>query len=192
MKNKTVINYVCEVNYPNTSAYSIHVVKMCDAFSKFTYLNLFVPSSKYSFTKIKQDYNLKNKFNLKTIFNKKKKINFINKIFFSLKILMDEGKKKNVKHLYISRSVIFAIISCLLKKKTILEIHHNLTGLTKLIFYSLKYLGFLNDLKFIFIHKNLLKIFKVKTNKFICLDDAVDINDFKTFKNSRKFKKTCV
>ncbi len=187
-----IINYVCEVNYPNTSAYSIHVVKMCDAFSKFSSINLYVPSSKYSLNKIKNYYNLKNKFNLKCIFKKKIKINFINKIYFSLKILNQEKRKKNVNHLYVSRSIIFAIISSILGKKTILEIHHNLTGLTKILFYVLKFFGLINGLKYIFIHKNLIEIFKVKKNDYICLDDAVDINDFKNFKKTKKLKKTCV
>ncbi len=183
---------MCEVDYPNTSAYSIHVVKMCDAFSNYTNLNLFVPSSANAFNKIKKNYNLKNKFNFKTIFKKKKKINFISKINFSLKILNQERYKKNVQHLYVSRSIIFAIFSTILRKKTILEIHHNLTGFTKIIFYSAKLLGLLNNLKYIFIHKNLLKIFKVKKNDYICLDDAVNIEDFKKYKKPKKLKKTCV
>jgi len=76
LKKKFIINYVCEVNYPNTSAYSIHVMKMCDAFSKFYNLNLFVPYSKNSFKNLKIDYKLKNKFNLIKIFHRKKKIKF--------------------------------------------------------------------------------------------------------------------
>ena len=31
------INYIAELNLPSTSAYSIHVMKMCDAFTKLGY-----------------------------------------------------------------------------------------------------------------------------------------------------------
>ena len=33
-KIKPKIYYISELNLPNTSAYSIHVMKMCEAFSK--------------------------------------------------------------------------------------------------------------------------------------------------------------
>ena len=42
-----------------------------------------------------------------------------------------------------------------------------------------------------FIHKNLVKIFKPLKNSYICLDDAVDINDFKKIKSNYKTK-TCI
>ena len=94
---------------------------------------------------------------------------------------------------YMFQEVLFLVLfPQFLEKKTILEIHHNLTGLTKILFYVLKFLGLINNLKYIFIHKNLLEIFKVRKNDYICLDDAVNINDFKNFKKSKKLKKTCV
>ena len=34
IKNKYIINYGCEVNYPNTSAYALYVAKMCDALAE--------------------------------------------------------------------------------------------------------------------------------------------------------------
>ena len=44
-QKKRLINYVCEVNYPNTSAYGIHVLKMCDALkSKNSNVNLISPN----------------------------------------------------------------------------------------------------------------------------------------------------
>ncbi len=192
MKKKFIINYVCEVNYPNTSAYSIHVMKMCDAFSKFYNLNLFVPYSKNSFKNLKIDYKLKNKFNLIKIFHRKKKLNFLNKIFFSFKILKKNKNKLNLKSLYVSRSIVFAIICSIFKKNIILELHHNLSGLTKVLYYTLIYFGILNNIKYIFIHKNLVKNFNVKKTKYICLDDAVDVDDFKTSKKTNKLKNTCV
>ncbi len=192
MKKKFIINYVCEVNYPNSSAYSIHVMKMCDAFSKFCDLNLFVPSSTNSFRSLKIDYKLKNKFNLIKIFDRRKNLNFFEKILFSLKILRKNENKLNLKSFYISRSIVFAIVCNFYKKNIILELHHNLSGLTKFLYYTLSYTGLLNNIKYIFIHKNLIKSFNLNKTKYICLDDAVDINDFKGSKKINKIKNTCV
>ena len=69
------INYVCEVNYPNTSAYAIHVAKMCNALANENQkVNLIVPHSAFDIKKISNDFNLNNNFNLISIFKKKKKI----------------------------------------------------------------------------------------------------------------------
>ena len=47
MKEKTYIYYVSELNLPSKSAYSIHVMKMCEAFSKLGFnINLFVINHK--------------------------------------------------------------------------------------------------------------------------------------------------
>ena len=41
------IHYVSELNIPNKSAYSIHVIKMCEAFKKLGFkTNLFTIKSK--------------------------------------------------------------------------------------------------------------------------------------------------
>ena len=100
--------------------------------------------------------------------------------------------KNYSKSLYVSRSIIFAILSSFYKKNIILELHHNLSGLTKIFYYLLKYLGLLNNIKYIFIHKNLAKHFKIKKPNYICLDDAVDLNDFNIKKTYQKHKNTCV
>ena len=43
MKEKNKIYYVAELNLPSKSAYAIHVMKMCEAFSKLKYdVNLFL------------------------------------------------------------------------------------------------------------------------------------------------------
>ncbi len=167
-------------------------MKMCEAFSKFCSLNLFVPSCKNSFRKLKEDYKLKSKFNLIKVFNRKKNLNFFNKILFSLEILKKNENKINLKNLYISRSIVFAIICSLYNKNIILELHHNLSGLTKTLYYTLRFLGLLNNIKYIFIHKNLIKNFRVNKANYICLDDAVDVDDFKTNKKVKKLKNTCV
>lgn len=195
MKKKLNINYICEVNYPNTSAYSIHVIKMCDNFkNNSSKVNLFVPNCLVKYPVIRKKYNLKNKFNIKSIFKKPLNLNFLLRIIYTFKIFNYLSKNKdNDKHeLFISRSIIFALIASLKKFKIILELHHNLTGLTKIFFLIFNFFGFPKNLKFILIHKNLNKIFRFNNSDFICLDDAVDINDFKISRRKGYYKNTCV
>ncbi len=193
-QKKTAINYVCEVNYPNSSAYGIHVLKMCDALkNKHTVINLFAPSITLSDYNLKKKYKINNTINFISVFKKIISLNFFTRAIFSLKILMKNNLnyKEFEKHFYLSRSVVFALFGCILNKKVILEIHHELSGITKIIFFLIKKLGFLKNLKYIFIHKNLNKIFKIPKGSYICLDDAVNIKDFKNIKNTVK-KNTCV
>ena len=85
-KTKLTINYISELNFPSKSAYSIHVMKMCEAFSKLGYsTNLYTINSK-NFKKIFNDYNIKYKFNIFSVFKKFNKLNFFLRIIFSIKI----------------------------------------------------------------------------------------------------------
>ena len=193
MKNKTIVNYVCEVNYPSSSAYGIHVLKMCNALVKnTTTVNLFTPNISISNLKLKKNYNIKNKFNLIKIFREKTKINFLSRILFSIKILRNSLAKSNSnRSFFLSRSVLFSLFASLLKRKVILELHHDLSGFTKFIFFFMKKIGFLKDLKYIFIHRNLIKKIKPSKKSYICLDDAVDVTDF-NIKNKIIKNKTCI
>ena len=60
-KFKPKIYYISELNLPNKSAYSIHVMKMCEAFSELKYsVDLFTIKS-LNLKKIFNTYNIKNK-----------------------------------------------------------------------------------------------------------------------------------
>jgi len=192
LKKKININYICEVNYPNTSAYSIHVMKMCDAFAKQNKVKLFVPSSNISYKNLISHYNIKNKIDLISIYKKKIDLNFIFRFLFAIKILNKIKKEDKNKNIYISRSIIFSFIASIFNKNIILELHHKFTGFTKILFKFLSFFGFLENLKYIFIHKNLKKYIPLNKKNFLTLDDAVDIKDFKQDKISKKIKNTCV
>ena len=65
------INYFAEIFLPSKSAYSIHVMKMCDAFSNNkinTHLHVFDLRGK---EKILKKYNCKNKFKISSYSIKK-------------------------------------------------------------------------------------------------------------------------
>lgn len=184
------INYICEVNYPSTSAYGLHVIKMCDSlYEPNIQINLIAPNISCDFSKLKNIYNIKNKFKTISIFKTKIKINLISRIFFSIKILSSFKCKNNV---FISRSVIFSFIAAILKKKNILELHHELTGFTKFFYHFICFFKLDKYLQYIFIHKNLIKNFNSTKNVSLCLDDAVDLNDYLIKKKNKRFKNTCV
>ena len=116
MSNQNTINfyYIAEFSIPSKSAYSIHVLKMCDNIQDLNYkLNLIIPNCRSKFINIKNNYNLKNNFKIISIF-KNARINFIKRIIFSLfsAIIV----KKNSPNLVITRSLISSFFLTLLKK----------------------------------------------------------------------------
>ena len=130
--SKLKIFYISELNLPSKSAYSIHVIKMCEAFSQIGYsTNLFTINAKNS-TKIFKSYNVKYKFQINSVFNSPLQLNLLLRFLFSFKILM---KDLNDQSIIISRSIIFALIASIYKKNVILELHHEITGFSKFLYY---------------------------------------------------------
>ena len=181
MNNNKILNYICEVNYPSTSAYSIHVAKMCDAFADKHYqVNLFTPFNNLKVNQFKKKYNLKNNIKIISIFKNKRNLNFIFRIIFSLKIIKII-KKKKIKHSFLSRSVISSLILSIYGYKNILELHHQLQGFSKYFYLFTGFLKLQKKISYIFLHKNLIKKFISNFDqKYLCLDDAVDISNFKS------------
>ena len=60
-----------------------------------------------------------------------------------------------------------------------------------MIYFILRTVGLLRNLNYIFIHKNLIKIFNVRKGSYICLDDAVKIEDF-DIKRKKLLNKSCI
>ena len=186
--NSIKICYVAELNLPNKSAYSIHVMKMCEAFSKLKYkVKLFIINGKNK-SEIETYYNVKTNFYICSIFNSLKILNFYTRIIFSCRIL---SKKDDKNCIFISRSIIFALLATIFRKKIILELHHEITGLTKIFYKILKNLNLLENLKYIFLNQKLNHIYRIKKRRYLVLDDAVDPDDFKIRENL-KFKNTCI
>lgn len=189
-RKKTILEiyYVSELNIPSKSAYSIHVMKMCESFTRLGFkTNLFTIKSK-NLSKIYNDYNINYKFNIISVFNDFKKLNFLLRIIFSNKVL---SKDYNKRSLFISRSIIFSLLASIFRKNIILELHHEITGLSKLLYFFLKYLKLIDNLRFIFLHNELKKIYKIDPKNNIVLDDASNIENFKLGK-TKKIKNTCV
>jgi glycosyltransferase involved in cell wall biosynthesis len=176
----TKIYYIAEITLPNTSAQAQHVLKMCDNFSNHynTKLILLYKKRKYFFKKIKYDFFLKNVFEIIPFYKNLKFINFFDRIKFALFAC------KNIeKHcLIITRSPIVSFLLAIKGYTHFLEIHHELKGFSNFFFFFIKKTSKINNIYFIFTHKNLIKILDINKN-FLILDDAVDIEDFKIKKN---------
>jgi hypothetical protein len=190
MKSKSItLYYIAELNLPNKSAYSIHVMKMCEAFSKLGYKTNLFTIKNTNLLKIFKIYNIKYRFNLISIFNKSSHLNFILRLLFTYKILVKNFEKKSI---FISRSIVFALIASIFKKNVFLELHHQITGFSKILFIFLKFFNLIKNLKFIFLHKQLKQFYNIEKNKSIILDDAADIKNFRNKIKKKKFKNTCI
>tara|TARA_B100001996_G_scaffold381765_1_gene371900 strand:+ start:886 stop:1977 length:1092 start_codon:yes stop_codon:yes gene_type:complete len=180
-------HYVAEINLPSKSAYPLHVLKMCDAFASLKYnvtLIIFYKNQNLKFKDIKKKYNLKNNFKINCAFDKKKNYNFIDRCKFAFYTIKQLEKNS----LIISRSIITSLYLAYNKVENLLEIHHMPQKITKILFFLKNYLLKKKYLKFILIHKNLIKKLSLNDDKKIVLDDAVDINDFKKVKEKIKFE----
>ncbi len=167
------ILYLSDLSLPNKSAYAVHVMKMCDAFGKKMKVDLIVNYNSQSWGSLKKNFYLKNQINIISL-NKYKANNFIMRLINGYKTL--KIVKKNNYKIIISRNIISSFFLGVFRVKNILEIHTELTGFTKKMYFFLKK-KLQKNLKFIFIHKELSKIFNIKTN-FIVLDDAINLKEF--------------
>ena len=184
------IAYIAETSLSNKSAYTLHVLKMCDAFSKQGEIQLILPHIKSNFklNKIKKDFLLtpKKKFTVKGILKYKVK-NFLNRIYFGYKSA--KYIKKTNSNIVLTRSIIASFFLCIFKVKHFLEIHNELNGLTKFLMINLNFINSYYITKIILISKTLSKIFpKIKKNKTLILHDAVNIKNFKYRKDNNKIR----
>ncbi len=193
MIRKKLLFYICECDFPSTSAYSIHVAKMCDKLSKKYNVILVTPYSSINFSGLKNVYNIKNKFHVLSTFKKKKNLNFINKFIFIIRLFffLNNKKYKNQKKIIFSRSIISSLSLSLFDFKNILELHHELKGFSKFFYNLIRLFKYFDNIKFIIINRNLKKLLNLK--QALILDDAVDVEQFEKFKNkNKKFKLTCL
>ncbi len=182
------VTYIAETSLTNKSAYTVHVLKMCDALSQKNKLTLLLPKNKIDYKTLKKRFMLtsKNKFLLESTINKKLS-NFLLRIYFGYIV----GKKlsNNDQDLIITRSFLSSFFLCLSKINHVLEIHSEFRGLTKFLMIKLNFINSKWIKKIIFISEALRKKFIiVNKKKSIVLHDAVDIKNF-VLKNTRKKQK---
>tara|TARA_Y100000590_G_C15718947_1_gene1012854 strand:+ start:878 stop:1978 length:1101 start_codon:yes stop_codon:yes gene_type:complete len=183
--------YIADFSLPNMSAYALHVLKMCDAFSEQKYsVKLILPHKKksYTFNTIKNEFLLKRKFEIISIFNEKKIFFFLTRFFFTFKII-NFLKEEKIRNIY-SRSIVPAVILSFLNYNVTLEIHTEMNGFTKIFFKICNLKTIRKNLKIVVINKKLIELLNIRNKEILILDDAVDSRDFKKSK-VKVLKNTC-
>lgn len=185
-----IITYIAETSITNKSAYTHHVLKMCDALSNKGKVTILLPyiqnSLKYRQLKKIFLFTSKRKFNLVSVL-KFKINNFFARILFGYKVA--KYIKKNKPELVITRSLISSFFLSLFEQKHFLEIHSELSGLTNFLMIKLNFINKSNIKKIILISKALKKKFpSVDKNKILILHDAVDLKNFRYKAGSKKIK----
>tara|TARA_B100001063_G_C16775768_1_gene565179 strand:- start:5468 stop:6577 length:1110 start_codon:yes stop_codon:yes gene_type:complete len=189
MQNKKVF-YITETSLPSNSANIINSLKFCDALSKYYNVHLLQPHSSILISKIKKNFDIKNEISLINILDRNIKSR-LDRFIFCLKVVIKIMNNKNSIHFILSRSILTSIILTFLNIKNILEIHHNLSGLSKILFNILIKLPVKKKLTILAINRNLIKDLKISKIKHIVLDDGSDVKK-KEFSSNFKYENTCV
>ena len=182
--------YIAETSLTNKSAYSHHVIKMCDAFGqKNCNLILVVPHEKnnLTFKKIKNNFllNSKKPFLIKSILNSKID-NFFTRFKFAIKTsIFAKSQKPN---LIVTRSLLSSFCLSILKIPHFLEIHNEIKSFSKFLFLDLNYINSKYIKKVILISNSLKKKFDISKNKILILHDGVDNKNFKKFNKIKKIR----
>tara|TARA_B100001059_G_C17797911_1_gene564252 strand:+ start:254 stop:1351 length:1098 start_codon:yes stop_codon:yes gene_type:complete len=182
--------YIAETSLTNKSAYSHHVIKMCDAFTKLEHEVTLITSKKnlnFIFKKLKKDFALKGKKSFKILsFTKFNSENFFTRILFGIQTSI--FIKNNKADLILSRSIITSFILTLFKIHHFLEIHSEFKSLTKFIMINLNFIKSNYIIKKILISKALNRVFNFNKNEILILHDGVDIQNFKKSKIRNNIK----
>ena len=182
--------YIAETSLTNKSAYTHHVLKMCDAFCKKADVQLIIPyvGNNLNLKKLKKNFLLTAKKNIliKPILYCKIE-NFLHRILFGYKSAT--YTKYSNSELIISRSLISSFFLCFFKINHFLEIHSEFRGFTKFLMIYFNYINSPYILKTIIISRALSKKFTtLNKKKILILHDAVDTRNFNYKKRKNKIK----
>ena len=147
------INYVHFSSIPSSLPSSLQVIKTCENLSKNNYnVTLIKPGTGNKKFSIKKYYGLKHEVDIKEFSSIDSFPQGLKFYLYSFYCLFFIVKIKD--SITISRSYFICYLLLLFRQKVILEIHHDITGESRVTKFILKYLNFLNN-------KNLLNIVAV-------------------------------
>ncbi len=148
------ICYLANTAIPSSNASAIQIVKMCETFSKLKHEVLLITTNA-SEKNFFYDYDVKFKFGVKKLKNFNKfPIGFRYYLFSIYSIFESLIFKPDI---YITRNFFTCFLLTILKKKTILEIHHDLNIESRIVNFLVKKFNYLNN-------KNLIKIIAITEN----------------------------
>ena len=138
------ICYLTNSAIPSTSANSIATVKMCEAFTELkNEVTLITRNVENNNKDIFKFYNVKFKFKIKKIKNFNKFPLGIKYYLFSLISIISSLNFKP--DLYITRNFFTCFLLVLLRKKVIIEIHHDLNNESRIVKILIRFTKFLNS-----------------------------------------------
>ena len=189
------ICYLSNSSIPSSVASSIQIVKMCEAFSKLnndvTLITINNSISKIDFINY---YNVKNKFSLKRIKQFKTFPVGINYYLFSIFSIFESFKYNP--NIYITRNFFTCFLLVILRKKIIMELHHDLeieSRIVKFLVTKFKYLNSKYVKKIVAITYGVkdeyVKKKFIKENKIIVLPSGSSIKKNFEFSFNKKFFK---
>ena len=175
------ICYLANNAIPSTVASAIQIIKMCEALSKNkNEVSLICPNSNKIEKNIFDFYNVKTKFNIEKLSKFKKFPLGLNYYLFSVLSIIKSFKYKP--QIYITRNFFTAFILTLIKKKVILEIHHDIeieSRITRFLIKFFKVLNSKNIIRIVAISKKVkeyyLQNYNIKKNKVIVLPSGSSI-----------------
>ena len=136
------ICYLANTGMPSRNASAIQIVKMCEAFSELN-SDVTLITTNTSSGNIFNYYDVKTKFKLKKIKYFKKFPLGIKFYLFSIFSIIESLKLKP--DVYITRNFFTCFLLILLKKKTIIELHHGLKSESRIVRFIIKNFDFLNS-----------------------------------------------
>tara|TARA_Y100000741_G_C18260997_1_gene560484 strand:+ start:2989 stop:4098 length:1110 start_codon:yes stop_codon:yes gene_type:complete len=187
------ICYLTNNAIPSTTASSLQITKMCEEFSKNkNNVLLICPATKITNESIFDYYAVKNKFKVKKLEKFKQFPLGIKYYMFSFLSIL-ESLKFNA-DIYITRNFFTSFILSILRKKNILELHHEIDIESRIVQLISKYSNFFNYnslIKIVAITESVKlyykKKFKINEEKFLVSPSgsSLKINKF-YFSNNKK------
>ena len=182
------ICYLANSSIPSSTANSIAIIKICEAFSELKHeVNLITANVKKKNSNIFNFYDVKSKFKIEGINFFKKFPLGINYYLFSLiSVLKSLSFKPD---LYITRNFFTCFVLIMLRKKVIIELHQDLDSESRVVKFLVKYTKFLNSkyvIKIIIITDGLKR--EYLKNKFIEEKKILLLPSGSALKNNFNFK----
>ena len=186
------ICYLANTGIPSKNASAIQIVKICEAFSELKNQVTLITTNTAS-GNIFNYYNIKTKFKFKKLKNFKKFPLGIKFYLFSILSIIESLKFKP--DIYITRNFFTCFLLILFKKKTILELHHDLKFESRIVRFIVKYFNFLNSrhlVKLIAITNHVknhyINKYSIESNKIVMLPSGSSIKE--NYQYNIKKKKT--
>ncbi len=138
------ICYLSNSAIPSSVASSIQIVKMCEAFSEIKNEVLLITTNvKKKNVDIFKFYDVKSRFTIKRIKNYSEFPLGVKYYLFSLFSILESLKFRP--DIYITRNFFTCFLLILFRRKTIIELHHDLNTESRVVRFLVKYFKFLNS-----------------------------------------------